>query len=166
MEFRDSQKSTIDKAMCPVKQKGQCPMDKIYSNPMMANYNIPAYQMANMPLTVQNERQIEMLYPRSYYIIYPHVRYQCDMLERKYGKNYCPTKEEMEDILEDIYIKVEKELDKDDDDKKDKDHCRGEDRKRRRPYDRRRLLNDLIGIILIGELLDRRRTYYGPGFWY
>jgi len=166
MYFSDSKKCAEDKPMCPVMKKGQCPMDNMYKNPMMQSYKGPAYQMPNMPTIAQSERQIEMLYPHSYYIIYPHVRYHCDMLERKYGKNYCPTKEELEDILEDICKKVEKELDKDDDDKKDKDHCRGDERKRRRPYDRRRLLNDLVGIILIGELLDRRRSYYGPGYWY
>lgn len=166
MYFRDGKKNTADNPMCPVKQKGQCPMDNMCYNPMMSNYKMPAYQMSNMPMMVKDERQIEMLYPQSYYIIYPHVRYHCDMLERKYGKNYCPTKEEMKDMVEDISKKVQKELDKDEDDKKDKDHCKGDDKKRKRTYDRRRLLNDLIGIILIGELLDRRRPYYGTGYWY
>lgn len=166
MYYRDCKKSTSDKPMCPIMQKGQCPMDNMHNKPMMPNYNQPAYQMPNMPVMVEGEKQIEMLYPQSYYIIYPHVRYHCDMLERKHGKNYCPTKEEMEDILEDIFKKVEKELDKEDEDKKDKDHCRGEERKRKRPYDGRRLLNDLIGVILIGELLDRRRPFYGQGYWY
>lgn len=159
--------------MCPVMEKGQCPMDKIHKYPMMANCGYGSYQMPNMPMmgkevnkNLIDERQIEMMYPHSYYVIYPHVRYKCDLLERKYGKNYCPTKEEMKDIVEDICKKVEKELERDVDDKKDKDQCRAEDRRRRRRYDRRRLLNDLVGVILIGELLNRRGPYYGPGYWY
>jgi hypothetical protein len=130
--------------------------------------NMPMTQdnMMNMNKGAVEERQIEMLYPHSYYIIYPHVRAHCDKLEQKHGKMYCPSKEEFEKILEDICDKVEKELEDDEDKKdKDKDDCREEERRRRRRYNRRRLLGDLAGVILIGELLGRRQPYYGPGYY-
>ncbi|WP_163192907.1 hypothetical protein [Clostridium thermarum] len=161
--------------MCPAMVKGQCPAMQNYYNPAMMQNNMPGVPGCTMPMMQQNmlshhtemhaERQLEMMYPHSYYVIFPHVRQQCDILEQKHGKIYCPTKEELKGIIEDICDEVEKELEEDDN--KHRDDYRNEERRPRGRYTRRRLLNDLIGVILIEELLGRRRPYYyGPGYWY
>jgi hypothetical protein len=147
--------------MCHLMQQGMCPMNQMIGGG--SNNMIPNNSPMNMVDMKKDdgcvaEKQLEMMYPESYYIIYPHVRHQCDMMEEKHGKGHCPCKEDIEKALDEICEKSEKELEYCED-KKDEDK---EDDKRRRRYGRRRLLRDLAGVILINELIGRRDPFYGP----
>jgi len=48
-------------------------------------------------------QQLENMYPRTYYIVYPRVQHYCDMMDMNYGCFYCPTKEEL-DRMCDKYV--------------------------------------------------------------
>ncbi|EDU38249.1 hypothetical protein CLOSPO_01110 [Clostridium sporogenes ATCC 15579] len=119
---------------------------------------IPIYLKAPYPMmpmgygcdhvneTKENDDDLKCLYPRIYFKVYPLVKRHCDMMEREKGKNYCPCEKEMADACKEIYKRIKHELDDDDD-----------DYTRQRRYRRRHAINDLIRIILIGELFGRRR---------
>jgi len=99
---------------------------------------------------------LEKKYPPIYSKIYPWVSYFCCDMELKHGDDYEPTREEIKEITENIYEKIKDDLE-DDDDKKDNKH---------RDDDRIPLqygygysggfVNDLIGIVLLNELVGRR----------
>lgn len=152
-------------SMCPAYQNGMCPMMQKPYNSMMQNQAMPMTMSNNMEVKMEENnaggKQLEMMYPDIYFIILPHVKHHCDKMEEKHGKMHCPDKEEMKEIIEDICKKVEKDMDEDD----KKDECRDEER-RPRPFGRGRLLRDLIGILLINELIGRRVPYYGYGYNY
>lgn len=114
-------------------------------------------QMAMQDQVSPMTEQLESMYPRVYFIIFPHVRLHCDSMDEKHGDMYVPDKEEIRDMVEDIYRKVEKDLRDYDDDK-----CRNEDMTRQ--YRPRALARDLIRIILISELLRRRRRRFFPPY--
>ena len=130
--------------------------------PCMHTMGIPSqmYPMMNMP-----EQQLEMMYPKIYFIIYPVVMQHCDMMDMSHGSMHNPTDEEMEAMTENIAVKVEADVDaaiKQD----------GGEGERQFGFGGRRLLRGLVGILLIRELLRRRRRpffgypYYGGyGFW-
>jgi hypothetical protein len=157
------------------------------SNIPMANIpmaNVPAANipMANAPMPNVyhgaeiyeiEDKELEKLFPRSYHKAIPMVNYHCDVLEGQYGCAHIPTKEQVDAITDDVYKKLEKELEEDIDHKEmiREESSEDEDETRRRRYGRRRLFRDIIGIALIDQLLGRRRrrrrpTYYGPGYWY
>ena len=131
----------------------------------MPNY-MPYMQMMNVPLQYSPmmempQEQLESMYPRCYYMIYPEVCHHCDMLNAKYGTMYTPSRMQMEAIVDDIDNKVGADVDaeyQDDDD---------DDNKRQIGFGhfggRRRFRRDLISILLLRELLRRRRRphYYG-----
>lgn len=168
-----------------------------YNNmPNNMPYNMPVNMPSNMPYSndMQNympntmmeveDTDLQMMYPRAYFRLIPMVQVHCDKLEGKYGMFFCPSKEEFEEIIEDICEKFEKDIEDEDDEKekeKDKkgkkDKCREDDfeqendsrrpRPRPRPkYERGQVLRDLIGVVLLDELIGRRRRrrpYYGYG---
>jgi hypothetical protein len=158
----------------PCMMWGQVPMSQNNQNIMpMTNMPTNMMPMQSMPM---EDKDLEMLYPKIYLSIIPMVRMHCDKMESKYGVFFCPSKKEMEDIIEEINERLEKDMDDDDEKckKNKKDKCREEeylgeyeeDTRQRRRYSRRRLLKDLISIVLLGELLGRRhrrRPYYGYG---
>ena len=124
--------------------------------------------MTNMPANVMDmdDKDLEMMYPKAYFKLIPMVKVHCDRMEGKYGVFFCPSKIEMDNIVEDICKKFDKDEDDDDKDKKHKkDKCREDnyaesfedDTRQRRKFGRRRLLRNLVEIILLNELLERRR---------
>jgi hypothetical protein len=157
----------------------------MYNNqihPCMMCNQMPQYNNTQNNMMDVEDKDLEMMYPKVYFKLMPMVKGHCDKLEGKYGMYFCPSKEEMEDIIEDICEKFEKDIDDEDDEKEKKgkkDKCRedsfdyqSDDNKRRPRYGRRRVLRDLVGIVLLDELLGRRRRRrphygYGPsyGWW-
>jgi hypothetical protein len=152
-----------------------------YSNMPQCNNmpnNMPYNNMPDNTMDVE-DTDLKMMYPRAYFMLIPMIKSHCDKLEGKYGMFFCPSKDEMEDIIEDICKRFEKDIEDEDDEKEKKgkkDKCREEDfdqendssrRPRPRPrYGRRQALRDLVGVIFLGELLgrrQRRRPYYGYG---
>ena len=155
-------------------------------NSMTSNENM-TNPYSNM--MVMEDKDLEMLYPKLYFNVIPIVKYHCDKIVMMYGTMYCPRKDEMEKILDDICEKLEKDIDKEEDEvsnknklinnsnnenddennkckKHKKDKCREdfleENSRRRRRYDSRRLLRDFVGVVLVNELIGRRRPYYNP----
>ena len=123
--------------------------------PMM---NMP---MANMPMMNMPEHMdddLKIMYPKIYIRIYPMVKHQCDMMESKYGKRHCPSKDDMDRMCKEISDKCE-EHHRDD----EMDDSEDNDTRQRRRYDRRRGIQDLVKILIIGDLIGRRRR--NIGYW-
>lgn len=145
------------------KEKMHCPSEnpvkgmEMNVNPNMENPNINPYQMDDM-----DERRLEALYPRTYFIVIPAIRKRCDAMEMKREIMYIPDREELQDMIDEIYEEVEDDIERELDEYDDDDMTRQRGRRRRR---RRRLTKDLIGIALIGELLRRRRRHPRPPFY-
>lgn len=116
---------------------------------------------------------LERRFPPIYNRVYPWVNYFCCDMELKHGHDYEPSREEIKEIVEKIYDKIKDDLDDDDHDNKHR-------------YDERQFIGfggsgfgrDLIGILLLQELLGRRdhrrrrprrrrrRPHYGYPYWY
>ncbi|HHW47159.1 MAG TPA: hypothetical protein GXX14_00870 [Clostridiaceae bacterium] len=117
------------------------------------------YPMMTMP-----EHQLEAMYPRVYYIVYPVVVGHCDMMDTTYGPSYIPTREQLEAMVDDIYARVERDV--------DAEIMKGSRELDERQFGigRRNLLRSLISILLIRELISRRRRpffgfpFFGGGF--
>ncbi|MCX7922589.1 MAG: hypothetical protein N3B21_11370 [Clostridia bacterium] len=124
----------------------------------MADY-MPYMQMMGLPgqyypMMEMPQDQLESMYPRIYYIVYPHVKYQCDMFDGKYGTMYNPSREQLEAMVDDIYRKVEVDVNVE-------ISIPREDGDRQFGFGGRRLFRDLISILLLRQLLSRRRPYGG-----
>lgn len=120
-----------------------------------------------MPMTEDEDDDLKKLYPIIYTRMYPMVKKYGDIIEYKYGVMYCPTKNEMDRICKQICDKYEEYHKDDDDDYRYYDDDYGNDddmRQRRRRRRRRRSNEDLIRILLLRNLLGRRRHNYG--YWY
>lgn len=109
----------------------------------------------------------EGMYPQVYYKIYPYVKNYCDMLSFNQGMMLSPTKDQMDMMVDNIYNQVQPMVDMSDGDLMELEKTR--------PIGfgfggsgGGRFLRDIIGILLIQELL-RRRPYGGfgmyPGFY-
>lgn len=134
--------------------------------PYMQAVNIPSHYY---PMMAMPEQQLERMYPRIYHVIYPVVVRHCDMMDMTYGQSHIPTHEEVERMIDDIYVKVETDVDviiKQDP---------REFEERQLGFGGRGLLRGLIGILLLRELIGRRRRPFfgfpfgggfgfGPGF--
>lgn len=107
--------------------------------------------------TVSSQRQIESLYPQIYYIIYPEVVRQCDMLDRTYDQSYMMlTRNQLEPIVDAIYEKVDgilKEQSVEESDYEKSQYGRG-----------RGFLRDVIWLVLLQQLFGRRRRRRFPGY--
>lgn len=152
-------------------------MDQYQEYMGMAGVPNEYYPMMQMPAA-----QLESMYPKCYYIIYPRVKRMCDMYCRRNG-NMPPTHEVMEQMTNSVYDEVEPMMHEDDMGEMDMQMMptdeqvpseiddTGYDDMQSRQFGtqtfgyfrpRRRFLRDLIGILLIRELLRRRRRpYYG-----
>ncbi len=138
-------------------------MQQMGVSPQMYSMGMPQMQMYNMgispqmyPMTTMSDQQLERMYPRSYHIIYPEVIRCCDMMEMTHGSSHVPTREELEKTIDEITAKIEGEvtLTFERDAKETSDRQLGSSG--------RRVLRDLVGILLIRELLRRRRRpFYG-----
>lgn len=133
--------------------------------PYMKKMGVP---MQYYPMVTMPTQDLESMYPKMYYIIYPSVKKHCDMMEMQYGPMYTPSREELEGMVERIYKDVEKDLEKD-----MKDDWGEEGRQF--GFGGRRFFGDIITILLLRDLFRRRRRrphyggygdYYGgfPGF--
>ena len=117
-------------------------------------------QAQQNPMLTMTEQQLENMYPNVYHIVNPVVEKHCDELEMKYGKMYCPTKEQVEAITDNIVKEVEADvtaaIEKE-----------GGQAEIQLGFGGRRLLRNLVGILLIRNLLGRRRHPFGffPGFY-
>lgn len=132
--------------------------------PYVQTMGVPCqmYPMMEMP-----EQQLEMMYPRMYHIVYPAIVRHCDMMDSTLGTMHMPTREQVERMTDDITVSVEVNVDA-----VIKQEMGGFE-ERQLGFGGRRILRDLVGILLIRELLRRRRrpffgfpfgTGFGPGF--
>lgn len=134
--------------------------DPAQNQGMMGMPGQNAGMMGMTPMMNMTEPQLEALYPNTYNIIQPQVENMCNIMEAHHGKMYCPSNKEMKDIVDQIYTNVESDV---------------EAATKENPNDRerqffgggRRILRDLIGILLIGNLIRRRRRpfYAYPGYY-
>lgn len=131
----------------------------------------PYMQMMGMPqqyapMMTMPQEQLEMMYPKVYFIIFPAVQHHCDMMGIQPGMAVNPTKEQLDGMVESIAANVESNQEVN-------EELAAEEKEKRQPlgggfgfgFGGRRFLRDIIGILLIRELLRRRQPYsYGyPG---
>ena len=137
----------------------------------MRKMNMP---MQYSPMMEMPQEQLESMYPRCYFIIYPEVYRHCDMLCANYGTMCNPSRRQIEAIVDDIDNRVGADVDadyQDDDNDNDKDK---DDRQfggfGGGPFGggnfggRMRFRRDLIRILLLRELFRRRRPHHHGGF--
>lgn len=129
----------------------------------MQNY-MPYYQMMGLPrngcpmMEIPKE-QMEAMYPKVYNIIYPHVKNQCDMYKAEFGQMNNPSFEQLNEMADNITDLVEKDVDTE-------VNKMGNEGERQLGFGGRRLLRDLVSILLIRQLIGRRPPFYGyPGFY-
>ncbi len=145
------------------------------NNPYMHMMNLPQkYE----PMMEMPQEQLESMFPRCYYIIYPEVCRHCDRMISKKGTMYTPNREELENIIDDIDNRVghEVEAEYEDNEYAENPETMGTFENFQKDRDdrqfgfgggffggRRRFRRDLVSIILLRELLRRRRR---PPFRY
>lgn len=114
------------------------------------------YTMACMP-----EEELENMYPEIYFIVYPVVCHHCDTMDMRYGNMYMPSRNELKCIIKNIESSIELN---------DSNNTNSTKEVEGKQWNKNgRNLQDLIWILFLKELMDRRRprSYpYGPGFGY
>jgi len=100
------------------------------------------------------DKDLMKLYPKIYFIINPMVEYHCHMMEVMHGAMHRPSKDEMERMCKEICDKYEEHHKHD-----DKDNCKDNDMRQRGRYSRRRGISDLARILIIRNLIGRRRRH-------
>ena len=129
---------------------GQCmPMMNMPMN--MSMMNMP---MMNMPMCMEDNEDLKKLYPKIYFSIYPMAAHHCDMMESRHGSMYCPSKVEMDRMCKEICDKHEEHHKHDDD-----DDFKDNDMRQNRRYGRRRGIQDIARILIIRNLIERRRRH-------
>ncbi len=58
------------------------------------------------PMMEMPQEQLESMFPRCYYIIFPEVSRHCDRMIAKKGIMYTPTREQLEEMVDDIDNRV------------------------------------------------------------
>jgi hypothetical protein len=124
-------------------------MQPMMQEPMMME------PMMQEPMMDMEEENLKMMYPKIYVKLMPMVKHHCDKHEEMHGTTHCPKHEHIEDMCDKIYKKVESELDDECGDDNDDDDNDNDTRQRR--YGRRRAIKDFIGVLLLNELIGRRR---------
>lgn len=118
------------------------------------------YPTMRMPMVEDKDADLKMLYPKIHILLYPMVKQHCDKMVSMYGIMYCPSKKEMDHISKEICEMHEKHHRDDEND----DNLNDDDDMRQRLRINRRIgTQDLIKVLLINELLGRRR-YGGYGY--
>ena len=108
-------------------------------------------------------------YPELYYRIYPKVIDTVSgyMNDNNQGKDI--TEEDIENMIDEVYEKMVVECPEVEEDPMERRSRKARYRIAQRPfYGRRRLVRDIISIILLSELLRRTNPYgfgYGPGYY-
>ena len=113
------------------------------------------HQMLTMP-----EEQLERMYPQIYYIVNPVVVRQCDRMDDTYGMDYTPTREELERITDEIILNIDAMVRIEMPEGSRSDLCEnpGGNPNRNPNGNPDGFLRGLVGVLLIRELLDRRRS--------
>ncbi|WP_027627977.1 hypothetical protein [Ruminiclostridium cellobioparum] len=157
------------------------------NNPYMHMMNLPQkYE----PMMEMPQEQLESMFPRCYYIIFPEVSRHCDRMISKKGTMYTPTREELENIVDDIDNRVghEVEAEYEDNEYAENPETMGtfENFEKMGAFEnfqkdrddrqfgfgggffggRRRFRRDLVSIILLRELLRRRRRPFRDDYGY
>ncbi len=158
----------------------------------MQSFNPNYMQMMSMPqqyspMATMPDEELENMYPQTYHIVQPMVENECNNMVSNYGDMYCPNKAHLESMIDNIYKNVEanveanieananveanvkdnvKEISKEKGAEKEKEKEIEKEKNRQFGFGGRRVLRDLAGILLIRELLRRRRPFFGhPGFY-
>ncbi len=118
-----------------------------------------APQCQNCPMMAASQQQLEALYPRTYHIVQPAVDNACDMMVMTYGTMSVPTREQMDAMADDICKSVENDVDA-----AVRQNPGSKSDERQLLLGGRRLLRDLVLILLIRGLIRRRRPFFGFGF--
>ncbi len=119
-----------------------------------------------------SEAQLEEMYPTIYRTVYPSVSYRCDRMHAQHGDMYVPNREEFDEMVSDIQNNVIENEENSQSQEVDINQWN----RNSGPF------RDLVSILLIRELLDRRRFPHdrnrgrrrdrydrygrGPGYWY
>lgn len=120
---------------------------------MRKSSNRAPQKYRSMPEQPQAEQPqpLETMFPETYNMIYPEVVRQCNMMENKYGPINASTKSQLESNVEEIYENL-----------KDKVKEKMISAKDYETLQRGGFFRDIIWIIMLQELLGRRRRY--PGY--
>lgn len=131
--------------------------------PYLQNAGVPneMYPVMNMPL-----QELENMYPKIYYSLYPMVSNQCNNMDNSYGNSYIPGKDELNNMIENIMNQMDSENMQENPKSKSISVQQWD----------RNAVRDLAAILLVRELIDRRGRYgyyppyptrpypgYGPG---
>lgn len=108
---------------------------------------------------------INIEYPELYYRIYPKAVEVVNKYANEISSEAEIAQDRVEKMIDEVYDEMIKELPEIDQDPMER---RSRYRAAQRPFfGRRRLLRDIIAIILLSEILRRRNPYgYGPGYGY
>jgi len=117
----------------------------------MSLMSMPIYEN-QMNMCMVDINNLKKMYPKIYVMIFPMVKKHCDMIESRYGAMYCPGTDEMDRICTEICDKCEGDYMDEDCDRSD-----DEDMRQRRRRGRRGTIRDLTRILLIKDLIGRRR---------
>ena len=108
-------------------------------------------------------------YPELYYRIYPKAIDAVSRYLNNKENQENITEEEMEGMIDEVYEKMVVECPEINEDPVERRGRGGRHRVAQRPFfGRRRLVRDIISIILLSELLRRINPYgygYGPGYY-
>jgi len=99
-------------------------------------------------------QQLETMYPRVYHVVMPEIDKCCDEIDMQYGYMHCPTKAEMDAMVDKMYVRVEKDVDRVLKEEYGDDRQFG--------YAGRGLLRGLLATLLIRQLIRRRFPFYSP----
>jgi hypothetical protein len=113
-------------------------------------------QMQMQPEADMPEYLLEDMYPRSYDIIYPEVVRQCDMFDKDSLGIDIPTREDINRMTDNITAAIEPQVEA------DMNSENGEGEMRQFGFAGRRLLRDLVGVLLLRELFQRRHRPHRP----
>jgi len=106
-------------------------------------------------------------YPDIYYIVYPMVRRKCEMMDMSYNPSMYPypSYEMIEKMIDELYEECKKQHPE-----MFKQYKIESESETKQFFGPRGLFRGLLGILLIREILDRRRRFgyqpYGYGPWY
>jgi hypothetical protein len=128
-------------------------------NTMPEQYMMPA--MHDMKPEYEMPESLEIMYPKSYMIIYPHIKHHCRRLEMMHGGIHHIAHEDIEEACENIMKACEGEL---------KEYMKDEGEhssESEHSHDHRQygyggygFAGDLVRILLLRELLGHRRRPY------
>lgn len=120
--------------------------------PNMMWYQGAMENMYDPMIEEEDEQDLAMLYPELYHRVMPWVMYYGDQIEMRYGAMHTPTRDEVEKITDDIYDRLEMDMNIDEYDENEAEEAESRQRPRRR-----RSLRDLIRILHLRDLHRRRR---------